>query len=145
MRHACVRQSSGSSAPDRVRAIPTMRWTIQICRRTGVMDSAQTRMSDVTAAPRTIARWSVEQDRVFDLQLEFNLFPARYAHPSWSEHIDQQGVDANWREPIEPSPFWIRQTSTRLLTESSLQDSFDCDFNDASRRIALLDSVALRR
>lgn len=116
------------------------------CRRGAAMDSfAQAGMPEARSASRTMRRWSVDQDRMFDLLMEFNLFPARYAHASWRELIDERDAVGNWQQPIDASPFWIRHASMRLLNEAGLQDRFDCDFSDAGRRFALLDGMALQR
>jgi len=81
---------------------------------------------------------------LFDLQLKFNLLPATYAHPSWSENssylLPEGGPAFNRR-----SPFWIRRWSAVLLGEWELDRQFDFDFSDPGKRLALLDPQTLAR
>jgi hypothetical protein len=85
-----------------------------------------------------------EDAGLFDLQLKFNLLPATYAHPSWSENasylLPEGGPAFNPR-----SPFWIRRWSEVLLGEWELDRQFDFDFSDPGKRLALLDPQTLGR
>jgi hypothetical protein len=95
----------------------------------------------VSGDPPTAAKDTVLQvgarvgvSGLFDLLLKFNLFPAIYAHPGWSErplHLD--------------TPFWIRRSSDALLKECELDRQFDFDFSDPGKRLALLDTETLQR
>jgi YOP proteins translocation protein K (YscK) len=80
---------------------------------------------------------------LFDLQLKFNLFPAVYTHPSWSEHPGYSPPEH--RQAFNPqSSFWIRRRSDALLRTWELDRQFDFDFSDRGKRLALLDAQTVR-
>lgn len=92
-----------------------------------------------SAAPRDSASAAA---LLFDLQLQFNLFPAAYLHSSW---LDDCGLSAHDDEFPASSPFWVRCLSNALLRRWRLEQQFDCDFFDPAKRLALLDADALIR
>jgi len=85
------------------------------------------------------------QDRAFDLQLRFNLYPATYAHASWIARIAR---DTPWPDSLtQPcdSPYWLRRLSLALLRARQLEQDFDFDFFEPTKKIALLDAAVLER
>ncbi len=80
-------------------------------------------------------------DRLADLQLAFNLYPAWYAHPSWLARLGITDTD----DDLHGSPLWTRAVSSALLRTERLDQHFDCDFFDPAKRLALLDAVTLTR
>ena len=73
----------------------------------------------------------------------FNLFPAQYLQDSWRDALTAR-IGAI--EPaLESQPFWIRELSTAILRERQLDDQFDFDFTNRSKRLALLDGTTLQR
>src|SRR5262245_18585422 len=113
----------------------------QCPRASRARGSAQSRFRK----PRFTARWrsppmaavlrDLSAERLFDLQVSFNLHPALYAHPSWVEP----------HEVTPGTPFWTRCISTALLRALGLEEQFDCDFSDPAMRLALVDAAALLR
>jgi hypothetical protein len=81
----------------------------------------------LTQEPRAAAR-------LFDLRLEFELFPARYAHASWF------GAEA---ELHRSAPAWVRSWSSALLRQEHLDTQFELDTRDLALRLALLDAATL--
>jgi hypothetical protein len=88
-------------------------------------------------------RLEQHQSQVFDAQLQFNLFPATYAHPSWIVHAGLCRSEAELRELPIHSPYWIRSVSDTLLGDLDLHQQYDFDFSDSTKRIALLDAASL--
>src|SRR5688572_16853150 len=80
-------------------------------------------------------------ERLLDLQLAFNLFPARYAHASWLERLGVSDAD----NELRPSPLWTRSVSSGLLRAANLDKHFDSDFFDPAKRLALIDATTLTR
>lgn len=80
-------------------------------------------------------------ERLIDLQLSFNLFPALYAHDSWVRHC--AGPAAEGSSELALSPFWIRTMSAALLRHEGLEAHCDCDFFDPAKRLALLEAATL--
>lgn len=88
---------------------------------------------------------SANAERALDLQLQFNLFPARYAHPSWYGALgDLATLQEEYRQ-FSSSPAWIRAMSSALLRANQLHQHFDGDFFDPAKRLALMDAAALTR
>jgi hypothetical protein len=86
----------------------------------------------------------VTGDRLFDLQLSFNLFPAMYAHPSWIwPTVLPHGEELH--SPVTATTFWTRCLSSSLLRAWRLDALFDCDFFDPAKRLALIDAAELVR
>ena len=80
---------------------------------------------------------------IVGLKLDFNLFPAEYAHDSW---LAQLGIDAAERSTaLARSPLWLRSVSTALLRARRLEECFDCDFHDRAKRLVLIDTATLVR
>jgi hypothetical protein len=84
-------------------------------------------------------------ERLLDLQLAFNLYPAWYAHPSWLATLGDASLLAEEYCELRTSPQWLRAMSTALLCAGQLQHHFDCDFFDPAKRLALIDAVTLTR
>ncbi|MCW7542113.1 Yop proteins translocation protein K [Aquabacterium sp. A7-Y] len=83
------------------------------------------------------------EDRLFDLQLKFNLLPALYAHPSWIDRltVDALGSPAPSLKPVVWRPvsaFATRRLSVRLLDAHGINGLVDFDFSDRGKRLALL-------
>lgn len=78
-------------------------------------------------------------DRLFDLVLRFNLFPAEYAHPGWLAMLDKvlPGI-FSFDDEIRRTGYRIRSLSRALLALCNAEHSFDFDFSDSVKRIALL-------
>lgn len=80
---------------------------------------------------------------IVGLKLDFNLFPAKYAHASW---LVQLGIDAaESSTAVARSPLWLRSVSTALLRARRLEKCFDCDFHDTAKRLVLIDTATLVR
>ncbi|HKE95941.1 MAG TPA: SctK family type III secretion system sorting platform protein, partial [Povalibacter sp.] len=99
--------------------------------------------SDATASPVSGSAPPDASDQLFDLQLQFNLFPACYAHLSWIEATGFLQLH-DGPAPVA-SPFSIRRLSDALLRQNGLEHQFDFDFSDRAKRLALLDASHLER
>ncbi len=84
-------------------------------------------------------------ERLLDLQLAFNLYPAWYAHPSWLATLGDATTMAEEYCELRSSPQWIRAVSSALLRSGQLHQHFDCDFFDPAKRLALIDAGTLIR
>jgi hypothetical protein len=85
-------------------------------------------------------------ERLSDLQLAFNLYPATYVHPSWLERWGGVVIpNATQARELQQQPLWIRALSSALLRSEQLDQHFDCDFFDPAKRLALLDATTLTR
>ncbi len=101
-----------------------------------------------SAGPAAVAAPVSKDDnaeRLFDLQLAFNLYPATYAHPSWLPQWGSVIPAAEPADELQAQPLWIRAVSSALLRSESLEQYFDCDFFDPAKRLALLDAITLTR
>ena len=92
----------------------------------------------VTAEP-------TDSERLLDLQVAFNLYPAWYAHPSWLGTLGDATTLAEEYCELRGSPQWIRAVSSALLRGGELHRHFDCDFFDPAKRLALIDAGTLTR
>ncbi|HEY5808824.1 MAG TPA: SctK family type III secretion system sorting platform protein, partial [Povalibacter sp.] len=101
-------------------------------------------LSDLATCAMADSRRAGTPDALFELQLQFNLFPARYAHLTWIEEAGflQGAADAGL---LADSSFWIRRVSDTLLRRNDLDRQFDLDFSDHIKRLALLDFRELAR
>ena len=86
-----------------------------------------------------------DAERLLDLQLAFNLYPAWYAHPSWLATLGEATTMAEEYCELRNSPQWIRAVSSALLRGGQLHQHFDCDFFDPAKRLALIDAGTLTR
>jgi hypothetical protein len=86
-----------------------------------------------------------DTQRLLDLQLAFNLYPAWYAHPSWLATLGDATTLAEEYCELRNSPQWIRAVSSALLRSGQLHQHFDCDFFDPAKRLALIDAGTLVR
>lgn len=86
-----------------------------------------------------------QEQRLFDLQLAFNLYAATYAHASWFAPLGYAMPTGEEARELHASPLWIRALSTELLRREQLDQYFDCDFFDPAKRLALLDVATLTR
>ncbi len=85
------------------------------------------------------------QDHFLHLIYEFNLLPSRYIHPSWLEEL--------WGEEMEPALLDVlrsrgrgeRRLSEIILTRLGMGRNFYFDFEDSSRRLALIDGATLEK
>lgn len=103
------------------------------------------RQHDPSARDSDAEATAAHAQRLFDLQLAFNLYPAVYAHVSWFAQLVQgMPTDEEARE-LHASPLWIRALSSELLRQEQLDRHFDCDFFDPAKRLALLDAATLTR
>jgi hypothetical protein len=104
------------------------------------MSEAGQHMSEcVDANNATKFSWQpLVRDCLYDLQVRFNLFPASYAHFSWIDRVHGFGQQCE-------SPFWLRRISLSLLRLRELENSFDFDFYNRAKRIALLEASVLER
>lgn len=84
-------------------------------------------------------------ERLLDLQLAFNLYPAWYAHLSWLALLGDADELSQESYELRGSPLWIRSTSSALLRGSNLHRHFESDFFDPAKRLALIDADSLRR
>jgi hypothetical protein len=82
-------------------------------------------------------------ERLVDLQLAFNLYPAMYAHPSWLQRC--AGPLAAESSELTLSPLWIRALSTALLRHERLDEHCECDFFNPAKRLALMEAPTLIR
>jgi len=82
-------------------------------------------------------------DRAFDLQLRFNLYPATYAHASWIARITRDTPRPDSLTGPCDSPYWLRRLSLALLRARQLEQDFDFDFFEPTKKIALLDAAVL--
>jgi hypothetical protein len=100
----------------------------------------------VDAVPRdssAIIAEPKDAERLLDLQLAFNLYPAWYAHPSWLATLGDATTLAEEFCELRNSPQWIRAVSSALLRGGQLHQQFDCDFFDPAKRLALIDAGTL--
>jgi hypothetical protein len=94
-------------------------------------------------APKAIDIATEAADRLVDLQLSFNLFPARYAHASWVQRcLGPMAADSS---ELSAAPSWLRALSAALLRHEGLDQHYDCDFFDPAKRLALLEAHTLIR
>lgn len=100
---------------------------------------------DSSAPDVGIEATAAHAQRLFDLQLAFNLYPATYAHVSWFARLGQGMATGEEARELHASPLWIRALSTELLRQEQLDQHFDCDFFDPAKRLALLDAATLTR
>ncbi|MET0533995.1 MAG: SctK family type III secretion system sorting platform protein [Steroidobacter sp.] len=103
------------------------------------------RQHDSSAPDLDVGATAAQAQRLFDLQLAFNLYPATYAHASWLAPLGQATPTGEEARELHASPFWIRALSTQLLRQEQLDQHFDCDFFDPAKRLALLDAATLTR
>lgn len=82
-------------------------------------------------------------ERLVDLQLAFNLYPAMYAHESWLQRC--VGPLAAESSELTLSPLWIRALSTALLRHEGLDQHCECDFFNPAKRLALMEAATLIR
>jgi hypothetical protein len=84
-----------------------------------------------------------EAMNIVRLRLDFNLFPADYAHASWLAPL---GIDAaEAASAFAGSPLWRRSVSTALLRARGLDECFDADFDEPAKRLVLIDTATLTR
>jgi hypothetical protein len=106
------------------------------------MDAAPPDTPQTAVSPGAAAN---DAERLLDLQLAFNLYPAWYAHPSWLATLGDATTLAEECCEMRHSPQWIRAVSSALLRGSQLHHHFDCDFFDPAKRLALIDADTLMR
>jgi len=97
----------------------------------------------MAAALHEINAAAAAAERLVDLQLSFNLYPAMYAHPSWLQRC--AGPMAGESSELGTSPLWIRALSTALLRHEGLDRHCECDFFNPAKRLALLEAATLIR